>query len=281
MEKLNKDIYIAMTTRGRVDAQKTLQRLHPDVRRAVTLYCHPGELAAHKRNWVGKVLSIQEYDKGCKNLAEVREWLAYNAPKHKVIYMDDNVSFSVRLLGQYKTPRVLNTDNFTEQEIRDHQVRMFNWLWNTLDRKTVAIAGISFRPFNREEMPDEEINKRFFAVWGLDTRKYYRPENTIFMSDWPIKEDFATGIAIRKMGYDICVTNCWSFDKMTGSNSSGGCSNYRTVEFMNSETLRMAEAFPDIIQVKKRNNKNWHGDFEGKESLDVVVKWSKIKPIKK
>jgi len=54
MEKLNKDIYIAMTTRGRVDAQKTLQRLYPDVRRAVTLYCHPGELAAHKRNWGGQ-----------------------------------------------------------------------------------------------------------------------------------------------------------------------------------------------------------------------------------
>jgi len=46
---------------------------------------------------------------------------------------------------------------------------------------------------------------------------------------------------------------------------------------MNSETKRMAEAFPDIISIKKRNNNNWGGDFEGKESLDVIVHWSKIK----
>ena len=45
---------------------------------------------------------------------------------------------------------------------------------------------------------------------------------------------------------------------------------------MNSETKRMAEAFPDIISIKTRNNKNWGGDFEGKESLDVIIHWSKL-----
>ena len=276
MGKINKDIFIALTTRGRVDTQKTLQRLHPEVLKHVSLFCHPGELKLHQKNWGGKVKDIQEYDSNAKNLAEVREWLAYNAPKGKIIFMDDNITFSVRIEG-YKTPRVLNKNNFTDSEILEHQTNMFNWLWQALDKKDIGIAGISFRPFNRIRMEDIECNKRFFAIWGLDCKKYYsQKKNPVYMSDWPIKEDFATGIAIRKMGYDILITNKFAFDKTSGSNAKGGCSNYRNVDFMNSETKRMAEAFPDIISIKTRNNKNWGGDFEGKESLDVIVHWSKI-----
>jgi hypothetical protein len=276
MGKINKDILIALTTRGRVDTQKTLKRLHPEVIKHVSLFCHPGELKLHQKNWGGKVKDIQEYDSNAKNLAEVREWLAYNAPEGKIIFMDDNITFSVRLEG-YKTPRVLNKNNFTDSEILEHQTNMFNWLWESLDKKDIGIAGISFRPFNRIGMEDIERNKRFFAIWGLDCKKYNsQKKNPVYMSDWPIKEDFATGIAIRKMGYDILITNKFAFDKTSGSNAKGGCSNYRNVEFMNSETKRMAEAFPDIISIKTRNNKNWGGDFEGKESLDVIVHWSKI-----
>ena len=93
MGKINKDIFIALTTRGRVDAQKTLQRLHPEVLKHISLFCHPGELKLHQKNWGGKLKEISEYDSSCKNLAEVREWLAYNAPKGKIIFMDDNVTF--------------------------------------------------------------------------------------------------------------------------------------------------------------------------------------------
>jgi hypothetical protein len=276
MGKINKDIFIALTTRGRVDTQKTLQRLHPEVLKHISLFCHPGEKNLHEKNWGGKLKEISEYDSSCKNLAEVREWLAYNAPKGKIIFMDDNITFSVRLEG-YKTPRVLNKNNFTDSEILEHQTNMFNWLWQSLDKKDIGIAGISFRPFNRIGMEDIERNKRFFAIWGLDCKKYYsQKKNPVYMSNWPIKEDFATGIAIRKMGYDILITNKFAFDKTSGSNAKGGCSNYRNVDFMNSETKRMAEAFPDIIFIKTRNNKNWGGDFEGKESLDVIVHWSKI-----
>ena len=275
MGKINKDIFIALTTRGRVDTQKTLQRLHPEVLKHISLFCHPGEKNLHEKNWGGKLKEISEYDSSCKNLAEVREWLAYNAPKGKIIFMDDNITFGIRQLG-YKTPRVLNKDNFSDDEIKEFQFEMFNWLWDSLSESNVGISGISFRPFNREGMPDIEYNKRFFAIWGLNCKKYYS-QSEVFMSDWPIKEDFATGIAIRKIGYDIKLTNKFAFDKTNGSNAKGGCSAYRNVEFMNSETRRMQEAFPDIITIKERNNKNWGGDFEDKVSLDVIVHWSKIK----
>ena len=190
MERIRQDIFIALTTRGRTDYQKTLQRLHPEVLKNVCLFCHPGELEIHKKNWGDKVKCIEEYDSGAKNLAEIREWLAFNSPNGKIIYMDDNIYFSVRQDG-YKTPRVLNEDNFTKKEILDYQTEMFNWLWDNLDNENVAITGISFRPFNREGMDEVVTNKRFFAIWGLNTKKYYsQTKRPIFMSDWPIKEDF-------------------------------------------------------------------------------------------
>lgn len=276
-ETMNKDIFIALTTRGRIDNQKTLQRLHPEVLKHVSLFCHPGELKFHQKNWGGKVKEIQEYDNNAKNVSEIREWLAYNAYPGKIIFMDDNISFSVRL-DEYKTPRVLNDDNFTREEIRKYQTDMFNWLWNSLDKEDIGIAGISFRPFNRKNMEDEERNKRFFAIWSLDCKKYYsQKSNAVYMSNWAIRQDFIAGIAMRKMGYDILVTNKYAFDKMGGANAKGGCSIYRNVELMNTEAKRMAETFPGIISVKTINNRNWGGDFTGRESLDVIVHWSKIK----
>jgi hypothetical protein len=48
----------------------------------------------------------------------------------------------------------------------------------------------------------------------------------------------------------------------------------------NDIAKRMAEKWPDFVSIKVRNNKHWGGEFEGKESLDVTIKWSKIKQIK-
>ena len=58
--KINKDIFIALTTRGRVDTQKTLQRLHPEVLKHISLFCHPGELKEHQKRWGGKLKEISE-----------------------------------------------------------------------------------------------------------------------------------------------------------------------------------------------------------------------------
>lgn len=279
MGKVRKDIFIAMTTRGRIDNQKTLQRLHPEVLKCVSIFCHPGELSQHKKNWGDKVRSIEEYDPEAKNLAEIREWLAFNAPGDKIIFMDDNIDFSIRRTRDDSLLTLIKK-NYTDEEIREYQTEMFNWMWDNLDEEKIAITGISFRGFNLCSDPEIEMNKRFFALWGLNVKKYYSQVNQpIYMSDWPIKEDFATGIAMRRMGYNIIVNNKFAFGKPSGANCKGGCSTYRNVELMNSESKRMAEAFPDIVKLKVKKSKNWNGDFKGKEAIDVVIYWSKIKPL--
>ena len=70
---------IALFTRGRVDRQKTLQRLTPEARRRVTVFCHPGELAAHQRNWGGKVAAIEEYSTACRGVGDIRDYIVVEA----------------------------------------------------------------------------------------------------------------------------------------------------------------------------------------------------------
>lgn len=274
MEKIRKDIFIAMTTRGRVNDQRTLKRLCPEVLSRVTLFCHPGELKDHEKDWKGKVRVITEYDSKARHMGEIREWIAANAPDNKVIFMDDNISFSVRQEGA-KTPRVINKNNFSEEEIRDKQIELFNWLWDEIDKEDVGVAAPSFRPFNRAGMPDFEFNKRFFGLWAVDTSKYYK-QHDLLMMDWPIKEDFIVGIATVGMGYKISITNRFAFDKCSGANSKGGCSIYRNVEMSNNICKKLHDMFPDFISLKSRKPESWGGDFENQESLEVIVYWSKI-----
>lgn len=276
MGKVDEDIFIAMPTRGRINDQRTLKRLClcPEVLSMVTVYCHPGELEGHEKNWKGKVKGIVEYDSNAKHIGEVREWIVANAPENKVIFMDDNISFSVRHEGS-KTPRVINKKNFPKEERKEKLIELFNWMWRELDKEDIGVSAPSFRPFNREGMPDFEYNKRFFALWGLDIDKYYK-QSKLLMMDWPTKQDFAVGIAMVGMGYKISITNKFAFDKCSGANAKGGCSTYRNVKMNNDICTRLYNMFPDFISLKSRKPESWGGDFENQESLEVIVYWSKI-----
>ena len=91
--KMKYDYYIAMPTRGRVNKQSTLQRLRPEIRKMVNVYCHPGEMDLFKKLYSDQVASIQEYDKDCTHIGEIREYILFNSNSKNVIFMDDNLRF--------------------------------------------------------------------------------------------------------------------------------------------------------------------------------------------
>jgi hypothetical protein len=278
MGKLEKDLHIAIITRGRIDEQRTLRQMSPEVRKYVTLYVHPGEKSQHEKNWGGKVHDIVDCPKEAKNIGEIREWVAWNAPNGKVIFADDDLKFCVRK-KDYKSPKTMIPKNYTPEEILEHQTDMFNWMWKTLDEPDIGVVSVPQRQYNLPNTPFLERDKRFYSFWGLNVEKYTDERNDVFMSQWPIKEDFIVGIAMRQMGYHIAINNGYAWDSWD-SNHAGGCSNYRTIQMQNDIAKRMAEKWPDFVSIKVRNNKHWGGEFEGKESLDVTIKWSKIEQIK-
>lgn len=276
MDKLFKHTLIAIPTRGRVSKQATLERLHPSLCKEVVLFCHPGEgKAMQKSKYGAMVKNVTEYGEGCTHIGEIRDYIIEVASlmnKRNVIFMDDNLTFSKKL-KVYPSPRVMNKDNFKEDEIYKMQRQMLAFLTETLTLPEVGITGVSFRPFNRDD-EELQVNARFFAIWGLDIAKYRFCKEKL--SDWPLKEDFALGIGMIQAGYNILIDKRYSFDKTAGANSKGGCSTYRNVERQNKISLELVKKYPGFVKLKTRKAGSWGGEFEGQESYDVVINWNKI-----
>lgn len=268
--------FIAIPTRGRTNKQKTLALLHPEIRKLVNVFCHPGEKEALMKLWGDKVNSIQEYDKDCRNLGDVREYILFNSQSENVIYMDDNLRLQSKRPCKNKNLKgnvyEMIPKNYDPEEILEMQIEIFNWFFVSLEK--YAMAGLSFRPFNRGIKEDERVNCRIFAFWGINVKSYLSQERRF--CQWPIKQDFAIEISLIQKGYDTICNFYYSFDKSTGANSKGGCSDYRTLEAQNNSAIRLQEEFPDVVKIKSKVRKNWSGEFEGVESLDVVINWNKI-----
>lgn len=264
---------IALFTRGRVDNQKTLKRLPPNIRKMVSVFCHPGELKMHVKNWGGKVASIEEYGDWCQCVGHVRDYIvveAKNRGHNGVLFLDDNVSFSVRL-DDAKTPVVVNDDNF-ELDAQEYIYRcMFEWIDTNLEK--YAVAALSFRPFNRNPGIDHKINARFFSIWGINVNDYFNQE--VRFSDWPIKEDFALACGLRRAGLDTILSYQFSFDKLTSANAPGGCSIYRTIENSNAESQRLRECFPEYISLRVKKCTNWGGEMKDRDMIEVTLHLNK------
>lgn len=270
---------IAIITRGRIEQQKALKRLTPNIRQHVTLFCYEGEGVYHERNWGGGVRGVVEYPSTLSHIGEIREWVILHSTESKIIMLDDNVRFSV-VTEDRPSPLVINDKNLSESEMSEVLQKIFDWLWEAIHEPDVAISGLSFRPFNRKQHGGVKYNERFFAVWGLDIDKYLDQytDRPLLMSDWGLKEDFIAGISVIQNGYKIAINYDYAFDKCQGANQSGGCSLYRTIEYSNEISRRMAIEFPDIVKLREKDGRvGWNGEFLGKKFLEVTINWDKIR----
>lgn len=271
------DYYIALLTRGRTDKQATLKMLRPEIRSFVNVYCHPGEKKVLYNEWGDKVNSIQEYSDECTHVGEVREYVIHNSNAKNVIFLDDNLRLQTKRKGNNNVTKSglyeMNNKHFNNEQLLEMQIDIFNWLFISLE--TFAMAGLSFRPFNRGVEVDYKINSRIFAIWGINVDKYLN-QGQRFMN-WSTKEDFAVQISLIKKGYKTITNFHYSFDKTSGANTKGGCSSYRTLNNSNEAAEKLQAIFPEVVRIKTKLRKNWHGEFEGVESKDVVIHWSKIK----
>ena len=271
------DYYIAIPTRGRANKQSTLKQLCPELRQFVNIYCHPGELSLFDE-WRNQVASVQEYDPECKNIGDVRDYIIFNSNAKNVIFIDDNIRFqsSIRPKDSVLKGSVFEMieKNYSKEQILQMQMDIFSWIFDRL--KFYAMAGLSFRPANRGNIRGDKVNSRLFGIWGINVEKYLS-QDVRFM-DWRLKEDFAVAISLIKNGYDTVCNYDYAFEKSSGSNSQGGCSNYRTIELNNEIAFRLKDTFPDCVSIKsKKSRKSWSGEFFEKESMDVIIHWSKIR----
>lgn len=271
---------ICIVTRGRVDEQFTLRNLSKDMRKLVTIICHPGELKQHKSNYGKQVLDIIEYGSDCQELGSVRDWVMnyYKELDCKyVIFLDDNLSFGARYSAVNRKVRMSNKlltvkNNFNEEEQDYIYVEMFSWIVDQLDDYDYGVAGISCRQGNNRKTEREEENTRIFACWGISVEKFFSLKYRF--KDNPSKEDFHIQLGFLTNGIKTICNNMFTFDKVKGANANGGCSIFRTFEYSNNSSRILKQYFPDFVTITEKDSNNWKG-FEGRKRLEVIIRWKK------
>lgn len=134
---------------------------------------------------------------------------------------------------------------------------------------------MSFRGFaNFVNETEFSYNRRFFAVFGIDRKKYLDVHNKVYFLNWPLKEDFAVGLSLVKIGYDILINNYYQFDKTP--NQDGGCKNYRKPELATETSVSLSELFPEAVKLRKEKRQRYTEVGLG-DSYDVTIKWLKLR----
>lgn len=270
---------IIITTRGRLDFQPTLNNLHVELRKLVTLICYPGEKIHHDKNWGHEVSEIIEHPKEFKHLGQIRKWCIENFDEN-VILLDDNLVFQVRefseLSNNCKFPlHQVTPKHFLPNSILRIQMEMFEWVIGKLNSNKYGVVGISSRQGNNRIGQTELENKRFFAFWAVNKKVYGEIKPYLF-EKFPNKNDFCIGLEFLSKGVPNIISYKYAFNKQGGANNKGGCSIYRNISNSNKEAYDLYDLFPDFVRVREKSVKSWGGDFEDKlKALDVTCYWKK------
>jgi hypothetical protein len=87
----------------------------------------------------------------------------------------------------------------------------------------------------------------------------------------PVMEDFYVALCLLTHGYQNLMLSNWCHNQ-TGSNTAGGCSQYRTMEMQKMAALMLKKYFPEFVTIVKKQTKTAWG---GEERTDVRVQWKK------
>ena len=196
-----------------------------------------------------------------KNIGQTRQWIVDNAEHDVCIMMDDDLVFAVRGKREDNPLYLSPADN-------NDVARMILWMYDRLTDK-YAIAGISAREGNNRKTEDTELNTRMMRCWGVHVPTFKKVgasfENMSCMEDFDVILTFLTN------GYPNIVSNVWTTNQ-AGSNTDGGCSDYRTLEVQAQAAEALASRYPKFVKVVEKETK---GSWGGGVRKDVTVYWKK------
>lgn len=191
-------------------------------------------------------------------LSPTRQWIIDNTDD-KVIMMDDDLRFCTR-----------RDDDHTKFRPSDASdvLAMFQKLWDTLDE--YAHAGVISREGgNRIEQSPYVFNTRMMRILG-----YHCPSVRAAGARFDriiTKQDFDMTLQLLRAGYVNALLTEYCHDQ-PGSNTSGGCSAYRSPEVMEKSARKLAELHPGLVKVVTKETKTaWGGGVR----TDVQIQWKR------
>lgn len=251
---------LVIPTRGRVGKQTTFSGLPVSLRRRTLIVCPQREVAAHAGNHPQAQDVIVQPDSEW-TIARKRRWileeLCTGLGIEKVCMLDDDLRFCVR--------RDDNPKLFRSAEEKD-VLRGFSELESKLTKKTphagFAARGGGISP--RAQLGGWQEAKRMMYVLGYHVRTVLAESDPFRLET---REDMDTTLQLLTKGIPNVVNHTFVVDQKFGN--PGGCENERSIERSNADALRLAEYYPDIVRVVKKEY------LKSVPRLEVVCQWEK------
>ena len=246
------NIYIPSS--GRPLKQTTIDSLPPTILHLVTLVVPPDELEAHKH--LGRELTVVAPDIP-KGIGPARQWCCDQEPT-KCLMLDDDLVFATR---------------------REDEPTKFRDATDLEVIQALGELGRALNTYSHVGMATREGGNRMTEPWDYNTRLLrilaYRTdimrELGIRFDTIPVMEDFYVSLSLLTAGTQNAKLN-WMVQNQGGSNTDGGCSQYRTPEVQASAAHILHERFPKFVKVVEKTTKTAWG---GGTRTDVTVYWKK------
>lgn len=252
-----KDLTIVIPSSGRADKQITYKQLPTKLRMLTKLAIPTREYDEYKK----ADAPLWLIPNAVKGISETRKFIMENCVTRYVLMLDDDMTFAKR-----KSMATAELQSLA-CGAAGITVLVTQWLANC---KLYAHVGLSARQGNnRVNKPLVECGRMFNAyMYNLEEVRAARP----ILGRLPVMEDFDLTLQLLRYGKPnaIMYDYCWN---QSGSNTSGGCSQYRTNKMQAEAAHKLAKLHPGFVRVVEKKSKNWGPDMEVR--TDVVVSWKK------
>jgi hypothetical protein len=142
---------------------------------------------------------------------------------------------------------------------------MFEAIENLLDHH--SMVGVAGREGANRRTENVLLNTRLMRVLGYraDTLKELGIKATVA----DVMNDFGVVLELLTRGHAVANIN-WIVQNQHGSDTSGGCSTYRTAEVQTAAAKALHDRFPQFVKIVQKETKTAWG---GKPRTDVIIQW--------
>jgi hypothetical protein len=246
-------MHIFIHTYGRHNRQLTFWNLSPEVRERTYLVVQEREADLYDPFYRKIVLPG-----GIMNLTSTRQFLMENYGPY-VCILDDDLEFAVRR----------DDDRTKFRKPKDRDIDELFAVMQNLMGVGHPLVGIAAREgANRQTDPYLPATRQM-RVHAINTTLYRKLG--IRFDRVRVMEDFDVTLQFLEAGYSNIVINDYVTNQ-SGSNTSGGCSAYRTDEVQAESAEKLALLHPGLVKVVTKHTKTSWG---GKERKDVIVQWKR------
>mgnify|MGYP003670703816 CR=1 FL=1 len=201
-------------------------------------------------------INIVKIKKKVTNLSQTMQWISEAYIGH-ILKLDDDLEY-----------KKWNNELNRYEKIKKYELlEIYQWVMKKLDQG-YAHVGIGDNSYYTKK-GSTSYNCRYYAFTGYNLNIISRLN--IRFDIFSIRQDFHVAILLLKKGFPSVVHSKWIISQK--SNSSGGCSEYRTKELMKKNAVSFQKYHGgNFIRIKKIKHSN--NELDG--SYQLTIYWKKI-----